>query len=110
MSSQLNADLREVRRLLAHPTNWVRGHYIQKIDNDFCYCLDGAAMKATGATPYPDRWVLDLTLMDKKRYDNLVVVLRANTPGHSIWDFNDFKAQNHNEILAFLDRVIEATP
>ena len=94
--------LQKVRDLLADPDNWIQGEY----KNNGCYCLVGALRHVWndrhtfgGETGYMHDLYAVAKLTD--RFD-------ADGATCAIISFNDTEGRTHDEVLALLDKALEA--
>lgn len=102
--SQLRADMQAARTLLGRPGKWTQKTYARAVDGEpanplagaaTCWCLDGALLHVTKADYYRVIAVWNW-LGQSCGVDNLVC-------------WNDAPGRSQGEVLALLDRGIEAT-
>ena len=104
--SQLKQDLMAVRELLAVPERWCKGEMACDADGNgvsannpmaVSFCISGAAEH--------------ILPRDFGRWSRIRDSLYALLPdGDAITGFNDADDRTHPEVLALLDKAIEATP
>ena len=94
------AALREVRNLIATPEQWMRNDYSDKFrfEESSRFCIAGALDYIAD----PD------SHLTRKLNHFCYEALRAETPGGRPIKFNDDPKTTHQDVLALLDRAIEA--
>lgn len=95
------------RLLLTDPTKWTKGYSARTHKNAYvgslhpaaiCFCTLGALEKTCGKTDGPELF-------------QAINMIRENLPewsGNYVSDFNDALDTNHEDVLALLDRTLEA--
>ena len=110
----LRDNLKAVRALIAK--GWTQDWYARDRDGESvaphdsaatCYCLTGAVFAIQKGSS------LDTNGRRDEREDlhaALRATLRDNNSSNSLTDFNDAKGRTRAEVLALIDRAIEAAP
>ena len=100
--------LREARRLLEPEGAWGQGAHVQRLGGRYCYCLSGALRVAAGDNVIVDDEgpLLDHSGDDWLYYRALDLV--HDLAGGYVAPWNDDPERRKDEVLAVLDRAIEA--